>query len=119
MFEPEAQYTLQLAKTLWFNTYRGVVNTASGEYLATIRLIPAIPLDRAEVPQDAPHVTPHVVVIVEDASISSDQLIEFEAKTADLLLGLLRRPEFSPESCQFFYPSPTDMPARDHTSFQN
>ena len=99
--------TLKIAKTLWFNSYRGVINDALGQYVATIRIMPAIPLDRQDVPQDAPEARPYLTVLVEDAAVSLDQLIEFETAASDVLLQAFAREAFKPEFIQFFYPNPT------------
>ena len=99
--------TLKMAKTLWFNTYRGIFSDALGEYVAAVRIIPAIPLDRQEVPEDAPEARPYLTVIVEDATISLDQLVEFETAATDVLLNALAKEPFKPEFVQFFYPNPS------------
>ena len=108
MFSNEAGgMTLKMAKTLWFNTYRGIFSDALGEYVAAVRIIPAIPLDRQEVPKDAPEARPYLTVIVEDATISLDQLVEFETAATDVLLNALAKEPFKPEFVQFFYPNPS------------
>ena len=108
MFTAESgAMTLKIAKTLWFNSYRGVINDALGQYVATIRIMPAIPLDRQDVPQDAPEARPYLTVLVEDAAVSLDQLIEFETAATDVLLQAFAREAFKPEFIQFFYPNPT------------
>ena len=115
MFETEASaYTLKVAKTLWFNIYRGVISGAAGEYIATVRIIPGLPLDRDEVPADAPEARPYLIVIVEDASIDLNELVRFESAVTDSLLQALSRETFKPEFIQFFYPTPsTDEPETD------
>ncbi len=65
MDNPATGWRIKLARTLWFNMYRAMVEDAVGGYVATLRLIPAIPLDRADVPADAPEVEPYVLVLVE------------------------------------------------------
>lgn len=42
-------YHIDLMRTLWENTYRGTVFDYKEQYVATIRLILSIPLDRSEV----------------------------------------------------------------------
>lgn len=44
-------YHIDLMRTLWENTYRGTVFDYKEQYVATIRLILSIPLDRSEVPE--------------------------------------------------------------------
>ncbi len=108
MFETESEiYTLKVAKTLWFNIYRGVISDAAGEYVATVRIIPGLPLDRQEVPADAPEARPYLIVIVEDATIDLNSLVHFESSVTDTLLQTLSRETFQPEFIQFFYPTPS------------
>ncbi|HWQ60777.1 MAG TPA: hypothetical protein VN521_00595 [Negativicutes bacterium] len=98
-------WRIKLARTLWFNMYRAMVEDAAGEYVATLRLIPAIPLDRADVPADAPEVEPYVLVLVEDAVFAEDDLVNFEGEVAGMLLEKVAQPDFNPAFCQFAYPS--------------
>ena len=108
MFETEKEvYTLKVAKTLWVNIYRGVISGAAGEYVATVRIIPGLPLDRQEVPADAPEARPYLIVLVEDASVDLQQLVHFESSVTDSLLQTLSREAFKPEFIQFFYPTPS------------
>lgn len=106
----ETGWRLKLTRTLWFNMYRAQVLDASGEFVASIRLIPAIPLDREEVPADAPEVEPYVLALVEDAAFSEDELVEFETKLADEIVVKMAQHDFRPAFCQFAYPSPPKGP---------
>ena len=99
--------TLKVAKTLWFNIYRGAIHDATGEYVATLRIIPGMPLDRETVPADAPEARPYLIVIVEDATIDLNDLVHFESAVTDSLLQTLSRETFKPEFIQFFYPTPS------------
>jgi hypothetical protein len=101
-------FSLKVAKTLWFNIYRGVITGAAGEYVATVRIIPGLPLDRQDVPADAPEARPYLIVIVEDAAIALNELIHFESAVTDSLLQTLSRETFRPEFIQFFYPTPSN-----------
>lgn len=101
-----ATLNIKLAKTLWFNTYRGQVKDHAGNYVATLRLIPSIPLDRDELPPDAPEVASYITVIVEDGDFATAELVQFESSVAELLLEQMAQPPFAPEYCQFSYPSP-------------
>ena len=65
-------------RTLWENTYRGTIFNYKEEYVATVRLILSIPLDRNEVPENAPEVAPNVIVLIEDTILSPIDVIEFE-----------------------------------------
>lgn len=103
---PESEWTVKLTRTLWFNTYRAQIANGAGDAVATLRIIPALPLDRSKVPADAPAVQPYILALVEDAVFPSDQLVEFESRAADLLLSRLTQPDFAPAFCQFAYPSP-------------
>ena len=94
-------YNLQLAKTLFENTYAARVLNDN-----KVRIVPCLPLDRSLLPADAPQVSPFLLVIVDDADINKDNLIDFEERVS---LALLKR--FSTETvafqhCQFYYPSP-------------
>jgi hypothetical protein len=102
----ETGWRLELARTLWFNIYRAQVIDAAGEYIASLRLIPAIPIDREELPADAPEVEPYVLVVVEDAVISEHELVAFEKKLADEIVARMAQHDFRPAFCQFAYPSP-------------
>ncbi len=108
-------YQLQIARTLWHNTYRGKITNENGEYIATIRVILGIPLDRSEVPENAPEVPPYLNVQVEDAILSVEDLIPFEAALSEILLGQLQNEYFVPEYCHFFYPSPSELLTRPAT----
>ena len=100
---------LTLARTLWFNTYRANITNTDNEHISLVRLIPALPLDRSEVPEDAPAVESYVNVLVEDAEVSDDQLIFFETAVSNLLHKELPQLGFTPAMCHFFYPSPPHM----------
>jgi len=97
---------LKLARTLWINTYRALVSDAAGNHIATLRLIPTLPLDRSELPPDAPEAAPYLTVLVEDGHFDADGLVEFESHTAELVLAQMARLGFTPEYCLFAYPSP-------------
>lgn len=71
-------YHIDLMRTLWENTYRGTVFDYKEQYVATIRLILSIPLDRSEVPENAPEVNPSVIVLIEDTILSPLEVVEFE-----------------------------------------
>ena len=95
MLEMESgNFTLKIAKTLWFNIYRGSIHGAAGEYVATVRIIPGLPLDRSEVPADAPEARPYLIVIVEDATVDLAELVHFESAVTDSLLQTLSRETF-------------------------
>ncbi|MEG0831748.1 MAG: hypothetical protein RSF75_05315, partial [Acidaminococcaceae bacterium] len=64
------------------------------------------PLDRSEVPASAPEVPPYLLVIVDDANIDKDNLIDFEERTSYALLKRFSTENLVPQHCQFYYPSP-------------
>ena len=107
---------IKLARTLWYNTYRGKVTGTTGDYVASLRLIPSVPLEREEVPPDAPVVAPYVTVLVEDGAFASENLVEFERQVSDLLLAQMAQPGFAPEYCEFVYPSPASLLAEQSES---
>lgn len=104
-----APYRIQVTRTLWHNTYRGKVTDEAGDYIATVTIILGIPLDRSEVPDNAPEVAPYLTVQVEEAIMDEDALISFEAGLSDLLLAQLQGEYFKPEYCHFTYPSPAEL----------
>ena len=112
-------YDLRLAKTLFENTYAAHVLNDNKDVIGKLRIVPSIPLDRSVLPENAPVVSPFLLVIVDDADINKDNLIDFEERVSYALLkidfeervsyALLKR--FSTETvafqhCQFYYPSP-------------
>ena len=99
-------YTIELTKTLYMNTYRGKVITPEQEIIAKLRIIPTIPLERSQVPSDAPKVSLYLLIIVDDADISKENIIDFEEKTSYALLKRFATETISPEHCEFYYPSP-------------
>ena len=97
---------LQLMATLWEHTYRAAMKDHNGNYLATARLIVNVPLPPEALPENAPTVGPQLFVLVEDAVLNSDDLIDFETIVAARL-----REKFKHEIDHifFFYPSPEDV----------
>ena len=104
MLTPETTLSVKLARTLWYNTYRGRVTDESGLYIATLRLIPTLPLERDELPPDAPDAAPYLIVLVEDGAFEASELTEFEGKLSDVLLVQMAQTGFAPDFCQFAYP---------------
>ena len=47
-------YNLRLARTLYNNFYRARLTDANGEDAGQILIVPGLPLDRSQVPPDAP-----------------------------------------------------------------
>ena len=82
----QAAYTVKLSKTLYQNTYRCTLSNENEEVIGNLRVVPGLPLDRSEVPENAPTVPPYLLVIVDDADINKDNLIDFEERTSYALL---------------------------------
>ena len=101
-------YKIDLMRTLWQNTYRGTVFDSADSYVATIRLFFGIPLDRSEVPKDAPQVNPYISVIVEDTVLRPIDVLDFEEAASRIIVRMASSKYFQPDRCMFFYPSPAE-----------
>lgn len=101
-------YHIDLMRTLWENTYRGTVFDYKEQYVATIRLILSIPLDRSEVPENAPKVNPSVIVLIEDTILSPLEVVEFEQIMSKIITKKVSSEYFQPDCIMYFYPSPSD-----------
>ena len=101
-------YHFDLMRTLWENTYRGTVFDYKEQYVATIRLILSIPLDRSEVPENAPKVNPSVIVLIEDTILSPLEVVEFEQIMSKIITKKVSSEYFQPDRIMYFYPSPSD-----------
>ena len=101
-------YHIDLMRTLWENTYRGTVFDYKEQYVATIRLILSIPLDRSEVPENAPEVNPSVIVLIEDTILSPLEVVEFEQIMSKIITKKVSSEYFQPDRIMYFYPSPSD-----------
>lgn len=98
---------VQLARTLWHNAYRARI-TAAGDYIATLRLLPQIPLDRSEIPENAPEAKLYLIILVEDAPLLSEQnLTDFENSVSTIVMEELAKLSMFADSCQFVYPNLT------------
>ena len=101
-------YHIDLMRTLWENTYRGTVFDYKEQYVATIRLILSIPLDRSEVPENAPKVNRSVIVLIEDTILSPLEVVEFEQIMSKIITKKVSSEYFQPDRIMYFYPSPSD-----------
>lgn len=101
-------YHIDLMRTLWENIYRGTVFDYKEQYVATIRLILSIPLDRSEVPENAPKVNPSVIVLIEDTILSPLEVVEFEQIMSKIITKKVSSEYFQPDRIMYFYPSPSD-----------
>lgn len=109
MITAESIIKVTLMRTLWLDTYRGGVVDETNCHLATLRIIPHIPLEREELPPDAPEAIPFISILVEQAKISPEEFIFFESKVSDQIMSKMQTDVFKPEFCHFFYPSPSFM----------
>ncbi len=99
-------YNLRLAKTLFENTYAAHVLNDNKDVIGKLRIVPSIPLDRSVLPENAPVVSPFLLVIVDDADINKDNLIDFEERVSYALLKRFSTETVAFQHCQFYYPSP-------------
>ncbi|MDU2417452.1 hypothetical protein [Negativicoccus succinicivorans] len=112
-------YRVDLMRTLWQHTYRATIFDASDAYAATIRIILGIPLDRAEVPENAPEVKDYITVLVEDTVIKPQDIIAFEEQITRLIMEKSASEEFQPTHCLFFYPSPAETLLKEQEEQEN
>ena len=96
---------LSVTRTLYEHTYRCALS-ANDETIGFLRVLPGLPLDRSQLPEDAPDAPPFLLVIVDDADITEENLLEFEENVSNHLLERFATESFQPRYCQFFYPSP-------------
>lgn len=99
-------YNLRLARTLYDNVYRAMLYNENQQPIGQLRIIPSIPLDRSQVPEDAPEVPAFLLVLVDDADINKDNLIDFEERASYVLLKRFSTEVVNFQHCQFYYPSP-------------
>ena len=102
------KYTIDLMKTLWENTFRGTIFDYKNQYIATVRIVFNIPLDRDLVPDNAPEVSPAIIVLVEDTIISPIDVVSFEQTITPILVKKLTSRYLQPDRVMFFYPSPAE-----------
>lgn len=99
-------YSLKLARTLYNDFYRAMLLDENQQPVAHLRIVPAVPLDRSQVPEDAPQVPAFLLVIVDDADVNKDNLIDFEERATYVLLKRFSTEVVNFQHCQFYYPSP-------------
>ena len=97
---------LAVAKTLYHNTYRCTITDDKSEVIGLLRIVPGLPLDRSQLPEDAPEVPGFLLVIVDDADITSENLLNFEENVSVSLLERFSTETTKFKYCQFYYPSP-------------
>lgn len=99
-------YSLKVSRTLFNNFYRARLFDSMNRLIGRMTIIPGIPLDRDQVPPDAPKVNGYLLVIVEDADINKDNLIDFEERASLAILKRFSTETIAFEHCEFYYPSP-------------
>ena len=99
-------YNLRLARTLYNNFYRARLSDANGEDAGQILIVPGLPMDRSLVPPSAPEAKPYLLIIVEDANINKDNVVDFEEGVSRAVLDKFTTETMNLEQCEFYYPSP-------------
>lgn len=102
---------IKLMATLWENTYRVMVEDPESNYIATVRVIVNLPLDKELLPENAPSVEAQLLALVEDSILSSSEIISFETTFSALLREKF---QYQIPNVFFFYPSPEDMLNKPH-----
>lgn len=97
---------LAVSRTLYHNTYRCTIKDDDDNVMGLLRIIPGLPLDKSEIPEDAPEVPMFLLVIVDDADITAESLLSFEENVSVSLLERFSSETAKPKYCQFYYPSP-------------
>lgn len=99
-------YQLRLMRTLYENVYGCMLYNENQQPIGKLEIVPSIPLDRSQVPEDAPVVPAYLLAIVQDADINKDNLIDFEERASYALLKRFSTEAISFQHCKFYYPSP-------------
>ena len=99
-------YLLRVGRTLYDNLYSARVFDAQNNPKGMLRVVPMFPLGRDVVPADAPEAQPFLLVIVDDADINKDNLIDFEERVSSAVLSKFATDSAPFMRCQFYYPSP-------------
>lgn len=101
-----AAYQLRLMRTLYDNVYGAMLYNENQQPVGKLEIVPTIPMDRSQVPEDAPVVPAYLLVIVQDADINKDNLIDFEERASYVLLKRFSTEQINFQHCKFYYPSP-------------
>lgn len=115
--EQQELYHIDFMRTLWENTYRGTVFDCTNNYVATIRMVLGVPIDRDQLPENAPTVAPLVIVLVEDTILTPKDVLDFESVMSKIIIKKASSDYFHPDRCLFFYPSPAE--SFDNEAAQN
>ena len=96
---------VRLARTLYNNFYRARIQDSEGEDIGMLLIVPGLPLDRSELPEDAPKAEPYLIVIVEEADINEDTLHDFEECISRKILERFKTETLAFSHCLFYYTS--------------
>lgn len=109
-------YNLRLARTLYNNFYRARLQDENNQDAGQLLIVPGLPLDRSQLPENAPEAKPYLLVIVEDADINKDTVVAFEEGVSRAVLGKFTTETVSFDHCEFYYPSPAFYFAQEEES---
>lgn len=101
-----AAYNLRLQRTVFDNLYRAILSDENHNIVGYLRVIPVIPTDPSLLPEDAPREAAYLQIMVDDANINKDNLIDFEERATYVLLKRFSTEVIAFQHCQFYYPSP-------------
>lgn len=96
---------VRLARTLYNNFYRARIQDSEGEDVGMLLIVPGCPLDRSELPENAPKAEPYLIVIVEEAEINEDTVNDFEACISRKILEKFTINTTPFSHCEFYYTS--------------
>lgn len=99
-------FDLRFSRTLWEGVYRGYVLNEEGMQIASLRILPCLPLAPEELPPNAPDAGPVILVMVDLAEMDPKDFLSWENAIALKVLAQFSHQEPIPRECQFFYPSP-------------
>ena len=94
-------YKLRLARTLYNNFYRARLQDSNGEDAGQLLIVPGLPLDRSQLPENAP------------ANINKDNVVDFEEGVSRAVLAKFTTETTAFNHCEFYYPSPAFYFARE------
>ena len=98
---------VRLARTLFNNFYRARIQDNQGEDVGMLLIVPALPLDRSVLPENAPNAEPYLLVIVEKGDFNKDTVIEFEECISRIILDKFTTETMPFSYCEFYYMSMT------------
>ena len=104
---------LKFSRTLWQGVYRAKLMDPNGFEVASLRVVPCLPISAEELPPNDPEVGPDLLVTVDLAEIDPKEFLEWENSLALKILTQFSHQEPIPRECQFFYPSPLELHSID------